>query len=88
MIMVRRAQAIIDPNFRFEDMGVGGLDKEFSSIFRRAFASRIFPPSLIEKLGIPHVKGEHVVRKREITALISDYSIFIRYSIVWSTWYG
>ncbi|RKP27921.1 P-loop containing nucleoside triphosphate hydrolase protein [Syncephalis pseudoplumigaleata] len=53
----QRTQAIIDPNFRFEDMGVGGLDKEFSSIFRRAFASRIFPPSLVEKLGIPHVKG-------------------------------
>ncbi|KAI9592145.1 P-loop containing nucleoside triphosphate hydrolase protein [Syncephalis fuscata] len=51
------AQAIIDPNFKFEDMGVGGLDQEFSSIFRRAFASRIFPPSLVEKLGIPHVKG-------------------------------
>jgi vesicle-fusing ATPase len=38
-------------------MGIGGLDTEFSSIFRRAFASRIFPPGLIEKLGIQHVKG-------------------------------
>jgi vesicle-fusing ATPase len=48
---------IIAPDFKFEDMGIGGLDKEFSSIFRRAFASRIFPPGLIEKLGIQHVKG-------------------------------
>ena len=38
-------------------MGIGGLDTEFSAIFRRAFASRIFPPGLIEKLGIQHVKG-------------------------------
>ena len=38
-------------------MGIGGLDNEFSNIFRRAFASRIFPPGLIEKLGIQHVKG-------------------------------
>lgn len=39
-------------------MGIGGLDSEFSAIFRRAFASRIFPPSLVEKLGIQHVKGQ------------------------------
>ncbi|CAG8670850.1 18051_t:CDS:10 [Dentiscutata erythropus] len=49
--------AIIQPNFKFEDMGIGGLDSEFSAIFRRAFASRIFPPSLVEKIGIQHVKG-------------------------------
>lgn len=55
----RRAppNAILAPNFKFEDMGIGGLDTEFSSIFRRAFASRIFPPALVEKLGIQHVKG-------------------------------
>lgn len=49
--------AIIRPDFKFEDMGIGGLDNEFTSIFRRAFASRIFPPALVEKLGIQHVKG-------------------------------
>ncbi|KPI34791.1 Vesicular-fusion protein sec18 [Cyphellophora attinorum] len=51
------ANAIIAPDFKFEDMGIGGLDAEFSTIFRRAFASRIFPPGLVEKLGIQHVKG-------------------------------
>ncbi|KAJ9271534.1 hypothetical protein DTO212C5_2326 [Paecilomyces variotii] len=51
------ANSIIQPDFKFEDMGIGGLDSEFSTIFRRAFASRIFPPGLIEKLGIQHVKG-------------------------------
>ncbi|KAL2222556.1 putative vesicular fusion ATPase [Thermoascus aurantiacus ATCC 26904] len=51
------ANAIIQPDFKFENMGIGGLDAEFSTIFRRAFASRIFPPGLVEKLGIQHVKG-------------------------------
>ena len=50
--------AILAPNFKFEDMGIGGLDTEFSEIFRRAFASRVFPPGLVEKLGIQHVKGK------------------------------
>lgn len=49
--------AILTPDFKFEDMGIGGLDREFSAIFRRAFASRIFPPGLIEAMGIQHVKG-------------------------------
>ena len=51
------ANAIIQPNFKFEDMGIGGLDKQFSEIFRRAFASRIFAPGLIQELDIQHVKG-------------------------------
>lgn len=38
-------------------MGIGGLDKEFNAIFRRAFASRVFPPELVEQLGCKHVKG-------------------------------
>ncbi|KAK7696285.1 hypothetical protein QCA50_000939 [Cerrena zonata] len=51
------SNAILAPNFKFEDMGIGGLDSEFATIFRRAFASRVFPPALVEKLGIQHVKG-------------------------------
>jgi vesicle-fusing ATPase len=53
----RNANAIVRPDFKFADMGIGGLDDEFSTIFRRAFASRIFPPALIEQLGLMHVKG-------------------------------
>jgi vesicle-fusing ATPase len=52
-----RVNAILQPNFKFEDMGIGGLDEEFNTIFRRAFASRIYPPRDVEKLGISHVKG-------------------------------
>ncbi|KJE92965.1 N-ethylmaleimide-sensitive factor b [Capsaspora owczarzaki ATCC 30864] len=47
----------INPDFDFEQMGIGGLGGEFASIFRRAFASRVMPPSLLEQLGITHVKG-------------------------------
>jgi hypothetical protein len=54
--------AIIQPDFKFEDMGVGGLDSEISAIFRRAFASRIFPPDLVEKFGIQHVKGNRILQ--------------------------
>ncbi|PRP84712.1 hypothetical protein PROFUN_07962 [Planoprotostelium fungivorum] len=48
---------LFKPDFNFENMGIGGLDSEFGDIFRRAFASRIFPPSVVAKLGISHVKG-------------------------------
>ncbi|KAL2863636.1 AAA family ATPase SEC18 [Aspergillus lucknowensis] len=51
------ANAIIQPDFNTEKMGIGGLDSEFHTIFRRAFASRIFPPDIVAKLGIQHVKG-------------------------------
>ncbi|EFO85367.1 hypothetical protein CRE_24161 [Caenorhabditis remanei] len=50
-------RSIINPNWNFAEMGIGGLDKEFSNIFRRAFASRVFPPEFIEQLGMKHVRG-------------------------------
>jgi len=43
--------------FNFEKLGVGGLDNESSVIFRRAFNSRRYPPAIIKKYGIKHVKG-------------------------------
>merc|ERR1712000_56554 len=48
---------IFRPDWNFENMGIGGLDSEFSEIFRRAFASRVFPQSVVSQLGISHVKG-------------------------------
>lgn len=41
----------------FEKLGIGGLGKEFTQIFRRAFASRTYPNNIIKKLGIKHIKG-------------------------------
>ena len=51
-------QSIINPDWDFSKMGVGGLDNEFNAIFRRAFASRVFPPEVMEQLGCKHVKGK------------------------------
>jgi vesicle-fusing ATPase len=44
-------------DFSFEKLGIGGLDKQFEDIFRRAFSSRVFPQSVVQRLGIHHVKG-------------------------------
>ncbi len=49
------------PDWNFEKMGIGGLDTEFSDIFRRAFASRVFDSSFVQKLGIKHVKGKYLL---------------------------
>ncbi|KAK6455438.1 cytoplasmic protein [Scheffersomyces xylosifermentans] len=48
---------IINPDFKLEDLGIGGLDAEFQDIFRRAFNSRILPPEIAEKLDYKHCKG-------------------------------
>eukprot|EP00163_Fabomonas_tropica_P005021 TRINITY_DN1447_c0_g2_i2.p1 TRINITY_DN1447_c0_g2~~TRINITY_DN1447_c0_g2_i2.p1 ORF type:complete len:326 (+),score=69.20 TRINITY_DN1447_c0_g2_i2:824-1801(+) len=53
----RRSKQIFVTGFNFSDMGIGGLDEQFSQIFRRAFASRIFPSAVVQKLGINHVRG-------------------------------
>ena len=43
--------------YRIFQVGIGGLDDEFKEIFRRAFASRIFPPDVVERMGGKHVRG-------------------------------
>jgi vesicle-fusing ATPase len=48
---------LLDPNFSFESLGVGGLKQEFAKMFRRAFVQRVFDTGVIKKFGIPHVKG-------------------------------
>ena len=53
----KTVKAIIRHDVSFESMGIGGLDEQFNQIFRRAFASRQFPPGLVQKMGIQHVKG-------------------------------
>merc|ERR1719356_404917 len=50
-------RSIFRPDFSFEELGIGGLSKEFGNIFRRAFASRVFPPHVVRDLGINHVRG-------------------------------
>jgi len=52
-----QSRSIFRPDFNFQDLGIGGLSREFSDIFRRAFASRVFPPQVIRDLGINQVRG-------------------------------
>lgn len=48
---------IFNTNFSMDSLGIGGLDEELTNLFRRAFASRRLPHTIIEKYGIKHVKG-------------------------------
>ena len=43
-------------SFNFEQMGIGGLDSQFTSMFRKAFATRMFP-GIVSKMGMNHVRG-------------------------------
>jgi vesicle-fusing ATPase len=43
-------------DFDFTKMGIGGLNTQFQTMFRRAFASRLFP-GIVKKLGINHIRG-------------------------------
>ena len=52
-----KGSALFRPDFSLEDLGIGGLDQEVGSIFRRAFASRVYPPELLQRMGLTHVKG-------------------------------
>lgn len=52
-----RPTNLFHSEFDFSRMGIGGLDAEFNKIFRRAFASRIFPPAIVRQMGIHHVRG-------------------------------
>jgi vesicle-fusing ATPase len=49
--------SLISPDWDFSKMGIGGLKQEFSDIFRRAFASRVFPPHIVKQMGSKHVRG-------------------------------
>ena len=77
--------SIINPDFDFKTMGIGGLDAEFNAIFRRAFASRVFPPEVVYQLGKPGSTGLHC--DIEPCSLIRDEALS-RYPFVRPTGYG
>lgn len=52
-----KANKLFEKGFNFEELGIGGLDKQFKEIFRRAFASRLVPPEILRKMGQNHVRG-------------------------------
>ncbi|QKF94390.1 AAA ATPase protein [Fadolivirus algeromassiliense] len=44
-------------DYNFEEIGIGGLNKELLNAFRRALSTRAYKASTAEKLGIKHIKG-------------------------------
>jgi len=52
-----RGTDLFQKDFDFGKLGIGGLDHEFNAIFRRAFASRIYPAHIINEMGINNVRG-------------------------------
>jgi vesicle-fusing ATPase len=57
MIDEENENSLFKKNFNFLEMGIGGLDKQFELIFRRAFTSRLIEKETLNKLGINHVRG-------------------------------
>jgi vesicle-fusing ATPase len=51
-----RNESLFKREFNFEALEIGGLGEQFKTMFRRAFASRIFP-GLTQQMGMTHVKG-------------------------------
>uniref|UniRef100_A0A7S0EMV1 Vesicle-fusing ATPase n=1 Tax=Hanusia phi TaxID=3032 RepID=A0A7S0EMV1_9CRYP len=52
-----RGSKLFSPEFSLESLGIGGLSSEVGSIFRRAFASRVYPPSVLSRMGLKHIRG-------------------------------
>ena len=50
-------RTIFQPDFSFEELGIGGLSREFGDIFRRAFAARVFPPKVVRAMGIKQARA-------------------------------
>lgn len=48
---------ISDSASEAESLGIGGLDKEFKDILRRAFVPHMYPSQKLKDIGITHVKG-------------------------------
>lgn len=55
--IVTETNSIFNMNLNLVELGVGGLDSEFSEMFRRAFTSRMLKPDTVNMLGVKHIKG-------------------------------
>lgn len=50
-------QTLFKKNLNLQGLGIGGLGREFNTIMRRAFASRIIPSDMRKSMGIKNIKG-------------------------------
>ena len=56
-IIMAENKSLLKTSINLEDMGIGGLDDEFSIMFRRAFSTRMLKPEAVKQLDIKHIKG-------------------------------
>jgi len=57
LIETSNTKELFKGDFNFMEMGIGGLDKQFEIIFRRAFSSRLIPEKILKNLGVNHIRG-------------------------------
>ncbi len=48
---------IFRPDYKFQDIGIGGLDQQLIDILKKSLTSRAYKKEVVEKMGIKHVKG-------------------------------
>nr|XP_027202839.1 vesicular-fusion protein sec18-like [Dermatophagoides pteronyssinus] len=56
-IFLSGEDALFNTTFNFDQLGIGGLQKEYEEIFRRAFISRTVSAQLMNEIGIDPVRG-------------------------------
>jgi vesicle-fusing ATPase len=52
-----QSKSIFNKTFDFSNLGVGGMDEQILTMFRRAFGTRRLPASILEQYNKNHVKG-------------------------------
>ena len=55
--MEKKSLKINLTSINFENIGVGGLEREFTDLIKSIFITRIIPTELYKKFGIKHAKG-------------------------------
>lgn len=56
-IIIAENKSMLKMSLNLTDLGIGGLDKEFATMFRRAFSSRMLTSDTVKKLDIKHIRG-------------------------------
>jgi vesicle-fusing ATPase len=54
---MERSKPFFKTSINLLDMGIGGMKEEFMTIFRRVFASRLIPNSMMREMNLHHVRG-------------------------------
>lgn len=56
-LVIAENKPVLKMSINLNDLGIGGLDKEFSEMFRRAFSTRMLKPETVKAMNIKHIKG-------------------------------